>query len=1179
MKERRFTMRMPFALLLLSAGILLPRPAGSVLGDDLFLLTTSVPPNVVLFLDNSASMNQIEWHPNFPIDTPSATCTDFDDDTTYDTSQLANSETHCGNTRDIFAPENPTLWDGRYLNWYFSDAADPYVSEIENAIAVTAGCNQAGSQTRFVQKYRRTRADAAKQVLLDVLCLAEPRGIRFGLAGFRSAEDVDDEDPNGGYLSVPIDDNTPAHAADLEAHVGNTKDDVYGPLGEAFFQIYTYLMSRTEANRPTSDQDGDSTATRFPNYGYDEQGEVPNNAAQIVADPMQYSCQKAFVVMVTDGGPTRDDFDSDPDDTAAGFDDFADLVGDYNADGETEETGADEAAWYLDDIAKYAQDNDFRPDMTDDQKVDTYTVGFATDAATTAFLQKTADVANGLSFHAKDGEQLAEALVAALNDIIEKSHSFTAATVPSARTADGGDFYNSFFLPSAKTAFWEGHLRAWHIDAIGDVRDKFGNCALEDPTAGECNSGRFKPRCEPGVTTNCVTPYWDAADEVPAPFSRNLKVSKLVSGSPAMVSFDQTLGAADLDIPVFTAPPDPAPNSVLYGLNGSTAINEEGLADEVIAHVRGCFLGSGTDDASVSPNVLTPKPCEVRPWTLGDIFHSDPLVISKPRKNFNLGASHNEFRNGYINRKRVIYAGTNAGFLHAFHAGEWDVSLDPDDYNEGTGAELFGFMPWRARKNVKKLPIDFPTSRTHYVDGSAQSADVWFYSDPEVADKLANGSEWRTLLMGGLRQGGKHYYALDVTNPSGTEYPTGRTLPYPAYLWEFPAENDPENDLGYMGQTWGQPVLTRVRVKVGNNAGADGKGFERWVAIVTGGYDPTGDPNPVEVTGAASSPYVNTATAGRSIFILDVQTGKVLAERKFKPTGSVCPNGDGGSPEKNMCFAMPTSPSVLDLDFDGFADVIYVGDLGGNVWKWVIAPMGEDRANDNSSLRTQPAWPFRRIFKAPIEQISGTDYYKNFYFPPAASYISGKLWLAFGSGERGSVAYAGDSSAGSDESNRFYVVSDLDPYERASPALPTVLETNLQDISGNQGGAVITGRGFYFKAADGEKFVTRSEVFTGLVIVSSFKPVNTGDRCTSRGDATLYIFDLGTGEGYFKDGSNNPIRATSIGTGFPTDPKVSVGVGGEDTRVFIEKSGADLESLEAPDVPAGGSYLYWRERN
>ena len=32
-------------------------------GDDIFLLTTSVSPLVVLLLDNSESMQHVEWHP------------------------------------------------------------------------------------------------------------------------------------------------------------------------------------------------------------------------------------------------------------------------------------------------------------------------------------------------------------------------------------------------------------------------------------------------------------------------------------------------------------------------------------------------------------------------------------------------------------------------------------------------------------------------------------------------------------------------------------------------------------------------------------------------------------------------------------------------------------------------------------------------------------------------------------------------------------------------------------------------------------------------------------------------------------------------------------------------------------------------------------------------------------
>jgi hypothetical protein len=46
----------------------------------------------------------------------------------------------------------------------------------------------------------------------------------------------------------------------------------------------------------------------------------------------------------------------------------------------------------------------------------------------------------------------------------------------------------------------------------------------------------------------------------------------------------------------------------------------------------------------------------------------------------------------------------------------------------------------------------------------------------------------------------------------------------------------------------------------------------------------------------------------------------------------------------------------------------------------------------------------------------------------------------------------------------------------------------------------------------------------------------------------------------------------------PTDPQVSVGVDGKDNRIYIEKSGADLESIGAPDLDIDdGSLIYWRE--
>ncbi len=190
--------------------------------------------------------------------------------------------------------------------------------------------------------------------------------------------------------------------------------------------------------------------------------------------------------------------------------------------------------------------------------------------------------------------------------------------------------------------------------------------------------------------------------------------------------------------------------------------------------------------------------------------------------------------------------------------------------------------------------------------------------------------------------------------------------------------------------------------------------------------------------------------------------------------------------------------------------------------------------------------------------------------------MGGKVWLAFGAGERRDLAYEGDASF--DENNRFYVVNDPDPFELGSPPLDPVEESDLIDATNSPGGVTIsTERGFFIKAADGEKFVTNTVIFAGKVITASFEPTPSADPCAARGDATAYVFDLLTGEGYFADASNNPMRTMDIGVGLPTDPKVSVGPGGKDNRVYIEKSGADLESIGQDDVPAGGQLLYWRE--
>ncbi len=1123
--------------LLLSIAVVPPSALGQA-EDDLFLFTTSVPPNVMILLDNSGSMNHIVWHPAFD---PAKTydCDDFNPGWNYQVPSSGNA-TYCGVTRKLYHDSSSvgsTRYDGRYLNWYFS-SSNTYMSEINASNNGTRACKSVGSPT--YAKYQRNRMAAAKQVVLDTICKVElTKSVRFGLAVYRDV--VEDNDPTGGYVEVAIDDNTPAHASDLEASVANTRAETWTPLGESLFQVYTYFMSRD------SDEliEGVTEGVDFPLYHYKTQpsgggGAYESNLAKVIPSPVEFSCQKNFVIVITDGEPTMDTFDANPAATSLGFDEYGKLIGDYHDDGEEEEPGdPPESAHARPDPATFMHEPDCRPDMDGDQTLDIYTIGFTTEGNANTLLKRTAEVGNGLFFTSNSAEELTEAISKAITDIIEKSQSFTAATVPSTRTADGGDFFTSFFLPSGKTAFWEGHLRAFDIDAKGDIFDKFGVCAFLDEDPGECNSGAFNP---------AAVPFWDAGEQVPLPGSRELYVSVPDGTKNKRVAFDSALTAALMGIEPFAAAPDPAPNSIFPG---SGALNEEGLADEVVSYVRGCEFGTGVSGADVTGAVA----CSNRSWRLGDIFHSAPAVVIQPTGAI-AETSYGIFRETYKTRPRVIYAGTNSGFLHAFDSGTFNTSTKR--YSKGSGAEIFGFMPWEVRGNIHNLYTDSPAGRTYYVDGSPQVADVWTHPTATATTKTAG--QWRTVLMGGLRQGGRSYYALDITNPSSAAYP--------GYMWEWPLESDPDDrnvstsHLWYLAEGWSKPIITRVKVKV-NGDDNGGAGYERWVAIITGGYAPSGDPND-------KTNFDSNAPAGRAIVMIDMKSGEPLAVKRYDASAS--------DAQKDMLYAIPSTPAVFDLTGDGFADAVYVGDLGGQVFKWVIDEIGEDRVNDASpaGTYTQPNWPLVKFFAAPVTNVSGDGFYKSFFFPPSATRIGKTLYLAIGSGERAELNFEGFS--GKDENNRFYVMTDPDPFEDFPVPLGTLTESDLTDVDGTSTCSDIGARGYYFKVADGEKFVTNSEIFAGIVFAGSFIPTNTGDPCTSKGDGALYAFRIECGQAFYTDASGVGNRRVDLDEGLPTDPQISVGVNGKDNRIYIEKSGADLESIGAPDINLGnGLMLYWRE--
>jgi type IV pilus assembly protein PilY1 len=83
------------------------------------------------------------------------------------------------------------------------------------------------------------------------------------------------------------------------------------------------------------------------------------------------------------------------------------------------------------------------------------------------------------------------------------------------------------------------------------------------------------------------------------------------------------------------------------------------------------------------------------------------------------------------------------------------------------------FIPKSLLTTLKSMK----SAHTYYVDATPRVADVWF---DDNGDHKKTANEWRTILVCGLRQGGKSYFALDVTDTLN-----------PKYLWEFPNPSDP----------------------------------------------------------------------------------------------------------------------------------------------------------------------------------------------------------------------------------------------------------------------------------------------------------------------------------------------------------------------------------------------------
>lgn len=264
-----------------------------------------------------------------------------------------------------------------------------------------------------------------------------------------------------------------------------------------------------------------------------------------------------------------------------------------------------------------------------------------------------------------------------------------------------------------------------------------------------------------------------------------------------------------------------------------------------------------------------------RAGLLGDIVGSKARPVGPPALQYSEASNpgYISFKTSSASRPTVIYVGSNGGMLHAIHG-----ALTGTD----AGKELFAYVPSALFDGPTATPetnglaaLGNPTfEHRYYVNATPAAFDV----DLGRTDGGSGTADWRTVLIGGLGKGGRGYYAIDVTNPAGM---TTEALAAAKVLWEFT-----HADMGY---TYGEPLM----IKSPRHGG-------KWVVVLPSGY--------------------NNASGRGFIFIVNPRTGALIEKMTLESTVTAA---DG---------LAHLNAYLLDRT-DGKADAIYAGDLSGNVWR------------------------------------------------------------------------------------------------------------------------------------------------------------------------------------------------------------------------------------------------------
>ena len=166
---------------------------------------------------------------------------------------------------------------------------------------------------------------------------------------------------------------------------------------------------------------------------------------------------------------------------------------------------------------------------------------------------------------------------------------------------------------------------------------------------------------------------------------------------------------------------------------------------------------------------------ETRNRVMGDVYHSQLIEIGAPEANTNYTNTNEEaywrhvngyssqFAEQYKDRKRILYAGSNSGMLHAFDAltGQEEWAFIPPFMSGILPTIMNSSLLGRVDTNNASKG---GTNAIYGVDGSPIVHDV-FMKGLDDDGEWEDVPRWHTILMVPFGRGGAGFSVLDVTVP------------------------------------------------------------------------------------------------------------------------------------------------------------------------------------------------------------------------------------------------------------------------------------------------------------------------------------------------------------------------------------------------------------------------------